>query len=110
MERHMRLRRGPVGDGSRSSVGRVRRALPLSGGRHASMRSFALVLALALVLTGLCAGTASAERLKVRVSINCGSATYTYAGFPNANNNTVTDAVRVDGTLVTRQQFSFNGP
>jgi hypothetical protein len=69
-------------------------------------------VALALVLTGLCAGTAGAETLhpKVKVSINCDSATYTYAGFPNANNNTVTEAVRVDGVLVTRQTFTFNGP
>ena len=73
-------------------------------------RSLALVLPLALVLVGSYASTAQAEEPHNTVSFSCTSVTYTFTGFPNANNNTVSEFVYLDGKIIATAKFSFNGP
>ncbi|HMD55940.1 MAG TPA: hypothetical protein VKG82_00540 [Solirubrobacteraceae bacterium] len=52
----------------------------------------------------------SNERENGEVEATCHSITFTYRGFPNANNNTVTEKVYVHGVLVVTRIFHFNGP
>jgi hypothetical protein len=54
--------------------------------------------------------SASAEEPQVKVTFSCTSVTYTFTGFPEASNNTVTENVYVDGTIVATKVFKFNGP
>jgi hypothetical protein len=84
-----------------------------TAGRHARTRRTARTLVLALLLTlaaaALNAAGASASG-PVQTTATCTSATFSYSGFPNANNNTVNQFVRVDGVLVYSGKFVFNGP
>jgi uncharacterized repeat protein (TIGR01451 family) len=73
-------------------------------------RSAALVLPLALLLAGALAPAARAEEAHNTVTFSCSSVTFSYFDFPNANNNTVTEIVRVDGVEVVNKKFTFNGP
>jgi hypothetical protein len=84
---------------------------PSSGGARRRRRAGPLVLALTLAL-GLAAFTASAANAEAHseATFTCSSVTYTFEGFPNAPNNTVTEKVFVDGVLATTAKFSFNGP
>jgi len=50
------------------------------------------------------------ERPNGEVEATCSSITFFFRGFPNANNNTVTEKVYVHGVLVTTFVFHFNGP
>jgi hypothetical protein len=81
--------------------------------RHARTRRTARTLVLALLLTlaaaGLNAAGASAAG-PVQTTVTCTGATFSYSGFPNANNNTVNQYVKVDGVLVYSGKFVFNGP
>src|SRR5438874_5632921 len=46
----------------------------------------------------------------VKSTKSCNSVTYTFSGFPNAPNNTVQEWVQVDGKVVYKGTFIFNGP
>src|SRR5437660_7189686 len=82
----------------------------VSGGRPSGrMRFLGLVLTLALALTGFNAATAWA-RTKTTITVSCQAVTYTFAGFPEANNNTITETIKVDGVLIHKGTFVFNGP
>jgi uncharacterized repeat protein (TIGR01451 family) len=50
------------------------------------------------------------ERPNGEVKANCNSITFVYRKFPNANNNTVTEKVEIDNTVVLTKKFTFNGP
>jgi hypothetical protein len=44
------------------------------------------------------------------VTFGCTSVTYSFTGFPNAKGNVVNEFVEIDGTIVARPTFSFDGP
>jgi uncharacterized repeat protein (TIGR01451 family) len=69
-------------------------------------------LAVALLLAAGLATSAHATNVRANgeVKATCTSITFRFFGFPNANNNTVTEHVTVHNELVATQQFSFNGP
>jgi hypothetical protein len=73
------------------------------------MRSLAVALTLALGLVSFAASTAQAEEAHNTVEFSCTSVTFTFTGFPNANNNTVTEIVSIDG-VPSYTVFHFNGP
>jgi hypothetical protein len=63
-----------------------------------------------LALGGVYASVAQGETAHYTVTFTCSSATFTFAGFPNANNNTVAEKVALDGVAIKREPFAFNGP
>jgi hypothetical protein len=66
---------------------------------------------LVLLLGGLYAATAQAEGTATdTVTFSCTAATYSYTGFPDANENTVTQIVKVGGVAQPATKFTFNGP
>jgi hypothetical protein len=73
------------------------------------MKSLALALPLALVLAGFAASTARAEASGT-TEITCSQVVWSFTGFPNAENNTVTEKVTVNGTTQSTTIFKFNGP
>jgi uncharacterized tannase-like protein DUF6351 len=78
--------------------------------RAARSRALALVVGLALILAGATASAARAEAPHNTVAFSCTAITYTFYGFPNANNNTVTEQITVDGARIYEGTFVFNGP
>lgn len=44
------------------------------------------------------------------VQFGCTAVTFTFTGFPNLNNNTVSEQITVDGVHVYEGVFTFNGP
>jgi len=66
-------------------------------------------LLLALGLAGAGASSASAAAT-FHVKFSCTGVTYFFEGFPNANNNTVKEAVFSDGAFIAKEKFIFNGP
>jgi uncharacterized repeat protein (TIGR01451 family) len=73
-------------------------------------RGRVLLLALlgALTLSGLLAQPALAVR-KVSIIFSCNSTTFKYSGFPELENNQVTERLRSDGVFQFNEKFAFNG-
>jgi len=128
--------RGP-GDGDKEAgfmVGRGRIGLPESGAqdqignsfsaggapgfaggrrRRAVMRPWALVLGLVLAFLALGASSALAAETgeqHATMEFGCKSDTINYTGFPNLPKNTVTEQLKVDGVIVVKKKFVFDGP
>jgi hypothetical protein len=84
------------------------------GATHARDRishALLLVAAVALLLASVWTASARAQgEAKDTVTFACGSVTYSFSGFPDANGNTVTEVVTVDGEQVATAMFTFNGP
>jgi hypothetical protein len=72
------------------------------------VRLVALAVPLALMLMALSAATAQANVGKT--TITCTSVAWSFEKFPNANNNTVTETITINGSTVSTKPFSFNGP
>ena len=74
------------------------------------LRGRVLLLALlgALTLSGLLAQPALAVR-KVSIIFSCNKTTFIYSGFPELENNTVTERLRSDGVFQFNEKFIFDG-
>jgi len=48
--------------------------------------------------------------LKREAEFTCTHVTFMYTGFPNAEGNTVTQIISVDGSVVSTTEYMFNGP
>ncbi len=100
--------------GQRHAVACRAEELVLGNGRAGRIRS--LLAALVLVLAVAAAGASSAHAEGGHgtgagtTEITCSHVTWSYSEFPNAENNTVTQVIHVDGELVSTTSFSFNGP
>ncbi len=77
--------------------------------RHRLLKSLVAAFALAIALAGFNIATAWASPT-VMTTFTCKSVTFSFAGFPNAPNNKVTETVKLDGTTVYTGKFTFNGP
>jgi len=83
---------------------------PVSGYRAPGrIRALGLVLTLALAVTGFNAATAWAQA-KATITISCQAVSFSFEGFPEANNNTITETIKVDGVRIHKGTFAFNGP
>jgi hypothetical protein len=60
-------------------------------------------------LAGLVATAPTAWAHSASVQVSCSSATFTFAGFPSANGNTVNETVTADGSTVYSNSVTFNG-
>jgi len=71
-----------------------------------------VALPLVLLLCGVFSAGAQASNVRANgeVITTCSSVTFRFFGFPNANNNTVTEKVFEHGVLEQELQFTFNGP
>ncbi len=86
--------------------------------QRAAVRTRRLVLAglVALVCSATASPVASAaetithERTNAVVTTTCSSITARFRGFPEAENNTVTEIVRFGTTTYLTKTFTFNGP
>jgi hypothetical protein len=81
--------------------------------RRVRMRPFLLAFTLALAIAGATASSAWAARGPATVECASSSAlavTWTFSGFPSAENNTVREKIKVDGVLTYQGEFQFNGP
>jgi lysophospholipase L1-like esterase len=96
-ERHLRL-------------GRSHAARRQCGGGRARRRSLALVLPALLIMVFAATPARAEEKSGVTMTFSCTSVTFTFTGFPNATNNTVTEVVTADGMHISKTTFSFNGP
>jgi len=82
--------------------------------RGSRRRRLLLVLLVTFGVAGIVASPAWAQP-KALPTIACSSptevsVTWTFSGFPNAPNNTITETVKVDGVLANKTKFVFNGP
>jgi hypothetical protein len=99
------------GNGGRRSSVACPANTPVSGnGSVSRMRSLGLGVMLALVMAGLYASVAQAAGPTVMATFSCSAVTYTFTGFPNAPDNTVTETIKVNGAVVYKGTFTFNGP
>jgi hypothetical protein len=78
------------------------------------MRSLGAALLVALAMAGLSASPAWANAKGVP-TIECSSSstlsvTWTFSGFPNAEDNVVKEVVKIDGVVAYKAIFTFNGP
>jgi hypothetical protein len=79
--------------------------------RGSASVAIAVIAAAMLLLGGLAAAPANAEELPHdTVAFSCSAITYTFAGFPNAPGNTVSETIYVDGSPIYKGTFSFDGP
>lgn len=69
-----------------------------------------LLAGLMLFFACMGAQAARAETAQDSVTFSCRTVTYFYTGFPNANGNTVTEIVYVDGSNYLTKSFNFDGP
>ena len=66
-----------------------------------------------VLVAGVCAASASAagaRTTRVAMRATCTSVKFTFSGFPNAPNNTVTEVVNINGEKFRTEKFVFNGP
>jgi hypothetical protein len=81
--------------------------------RSVRMRAFLLPFILALGIAGVTASSAWAA--KAPPTVECASSstlavTWTFSEFPNADNNTIKETIKVDGVFSYKGEFKFNGP
>ena len=95
---------------SRGGSGRARpRTAPAPARAPSRARSLALALVVALAVSLAWSASALAIR-RVAVTFSCTAVTYTFEGFAKGKENTVSETVRGDGTVLAEEKFTFEGP
>ena len=80
--------------------------------RTVRIRPFLLAFILALGIAGVTASSAWAGKGPATVECASSSAlavTWTFSEFPSAENNTIKESIKVDGILIYKGEFTFNG-
>jgi hypothetical protein len=83
--------------------------VPSASRRIHSRRAGALAAMLAVLALGALSSSAQAQAAEVTVEFSCSGIRYHYEGFPNAENNRITEKVTINGKAKYRH-FRFNGP
>jgi hypothetical protein len=92
------------------TTGRAAQTPSGSTGRSGAAGRVCGLLVAALLATLAFAQAAQAEVTHDTVVFSCPTVSYTYAGFPAASANTVTEILYVDGATFLTKSFSFDGP
>ncbi len=104
------LNRNKEGDARNGRQGEAREGAPRRSVVGTSLAALMVAMLLMAVVGVSAAGAANAGEAKGVTETTCDHITWTYSGFPNAENNTVTQIIAINGVVISTETIVFEGP